>query len=93
MADFEWNPEKDRSNVQKHGISFQEASSVFADQLARTVLDPRSFEGEYRWVTTGYTSQRRLVVVWHTERDDRIRIIGARSATARETRQYESEAE
>ena len=90
MADFEWDPDKDRANRQKHGFSFLEASSVFADPLARTVPDPRNFEGEYRWVTTGYTSSRRLVVVWHTERDERIRIIGARKATAKETRQYES---
>jgi uncharacterized DUF497 family protein len=91
MANFEWSPDKDRSNQEKHGVSFLEAATVFADPLARTVPDPRAYEGEYRWGTTGYTSKRRLVVVWHTDRGERIRIIGARDATPRERRDYESE--
>jgi len=89
--DFEWDPEKDQSNQSKHGVSFADAVTAFADPLARTVLDPRTFEGEYRWVTTGYTSGRKLIVVWHTERGERVRIIGAREATPRERRTYESE--
>ncbi len=91
MLEFEWDPEKDRSNQQKHTVSFAEASTVFGDPLARTIQDPRPFEGEYRFVTTGYTSEQRLVVVWHTERLERIRIIGARQATANERKMYESE--
>jgi len=90
MLDFEWDPEKDRSNQEKHGIAFEEASTVFGDPLAVTVADPRNFEGEYRFVTTGYTSHQRLMVVWHTKRGERIRIIGAREATPRERREYES---
>ena len=89
--DFEWDPEKDRSNQSKHGVSFAEAVSAFGDPLARTVPDPRTFEGEYRLVTTGYTSGRKLIVVWHTERGERVRIIGAREATPRERRTYDSE--
>ncbi len=66
MLEFEWDLEKDRSNLRKHGVDFEEASTVFGDPLATTVPDPRRFEGEYRFVTTGYTSRQRLVVVWHT---------------------------
>jgi len=91
MLEFEWDPEKDRSNQRKHSVSFAEASTAFGDPLARTIQDPRTFEGEYRFVTTGYTSQQRLIVVWHVERSDRIRIIGAREATAAERKTYESE--
>lgn len=92
MLDFEWDPEKDRANREKHGVTFAEAQTVFDDPLARTILDPRHFEGEYRYATTGYTSGGRLLVVWHTDRDDRIRIIGAREATTHERRSYEAEA-
>ena len=92
MLDFEWDPEKDRSNQEKHGISFAEAATVFGDPLHRTALDPRNFQGEYRFVTVGYTAERRFVVVWHAERgEDRIRIIGAREGTPIERRTYESE--
>ena len=91
MLEFEWDPEKDRSNLQKHGVSFLEAATVFEDPLSKTVLDPRQYEGEYRYATTGYTSGRRFVVVWHTDRGERIRIIGAREGTPNERRSYESE--
>jgi uncharacterized DUF497 family protein len=86
---FEWDPEKDRINRQKHGISFSEASTVFGDPLARTVEDPRYSVGEYRYLTTGYTSTRRLVIVAHTERGERIRLISARDAKPKERRFYE----
>ena len=92
MLEFEWDAEKDRSNQAKHGISFVEASTVFGDPLAQTMVDPRTFEREYRFVTVGYTSQQQLIVVWHAERDDRVRIIGARRATPREQTVYESKA-
>ena len=91
MLEFEWDPEKDRVNREKHGVTFFEAASVFDDAMAVTVLDPREYPGEYRYVTTGYTSQQRFVVVWHTERGERIRIIGAREGTPKERRSYESE--
>jgi uncharacterized DUF497 family protein len=52
MLEFEWDPEKDRSNLQKHGVSFLEAATVFEDPLSKTVRDPRHYEGEYRYATT-----------------------------------------
>ena len=88
---FEWDPEKDRINRRKHGISFSEASTVFGDPLARTVDDPRHSIGEYRYLTTGYTSTRRLVIVAHTERGEHIRLITARDAKPKERRFYEQQ--
>lgn len=87
---FEWDPEKAASNFAKHGVSFEEASTVFGDRLATTVLDPDHSVGEGRRLTTGLSSQQHLVIVWHTNREGAVRIIGARHATARERRIYES---
>ena len=92
QLEFEWDPEKDRANQQKHGIAFADAVTVFDDPLARTVLDPRTFEGEYRWVTIGRTANQKFIAVWHTERGERVRVIGAREATPHERRTYESKA-
>ena len=89
--DFEWDPEKDLRNQAKHGVSFEEASSVFSDPLAVTVSDPRHSEEEFRYVTTGYTSSERLIIVAHADREARIRIITAREAKPSERRAYESE--
>ncbi len=78
-------------NLAKHRVSFEEAGSVFGDPLATTVLDPNhSMGGEERFLTTGMSSRQRVVTVWHTNRGDAIRIIGAREATPRERRTYES---
>ena len=90
-VDFEWDPEKDRMNQEKHGVSFAEASTVFGDPLARTVPDPRHSIGEFRYLTTGYTSARRLVIVGHTDRGERTRIITAREALPKERRYYEQQ--
>jgi uncharacterized DUF497 family protein len=87
---FEWHPEKAAANLAKHGVSFNEASSVFGDPLATTVPDPDHSFGEERLLTTGLSNQQRVVIIWHTEGDDAIRIIGAREATPRERRTYES---
>ena len=81
---FEWDPQKAASNLSKHGVSFEEASTVFGDPLALTIDDPDHSADEARFVTLGHTRQQRLVVVAHTERGDRTRIIMAREATARE---------
>jgi uncharacterized DUF497 family protein len=87
---FEWDPTKDRGNREKHGISFKEAATVFDDELQMTIPDPDHSITEHRYLTTGLTVRRRLVVVSHTEHeDDRIRIIGARKTTATERRIYE----
>jgi len=88
---FEWDPSKAGANLIKHGVSFDEASSAFGDPLALTISDPDHSFDEHRFVTTGLSREQRLLVVSHTWREDRIRIIMAREANAKETRQYESE--
>jgi uncharacterized DUF497 family protein len=90
-VDYEWDPEKDLENRKKHGVSFAEASTVFLDPLAATVPDDRHSIGESRFRTTGYTVTDRLVIVAHTDRGDRIRIITAREAKPKERRQYEQQ--
>jgi uncharacterized DUF497 family protein len=91
--DFDWDPVKAASNVQKHGVTFELAASVFRDSLARSILDRDSSPGEERWVTLGGTTSGNLLVVAHTWNDidpDRVavRIISARRPTANEARQY-----
>ena len=86
---FEWDRDKAAGNVRKHGISFNEAASVFHDPLAATGADPDHSEDEERMVTFGMSSDGRLLVVAHTEREDGIRIITARRATRRERQIYE----
>lgn len=87
--EYEWDPEKDRINREKHGVSFIEASTVFLDPLHVTVFDERHSIDEYRFRTIGYTTTNRLIVVAHTDRQERVRIITAREATPRERRHYE----
>ena len=87
---FEWDPKKAARQLTKHGVSFEEASSVFGDRLAITIDDTDHSIKERRFITTGLSSLRRLVVVSHTERSGRIRIITAREATRQEREQYES---
>jgi uncharacterized protein len=89
MLEFEWDPEKEVENSKKHGVSFHEAQSAFADHLSLTIPDPDHSEGEARQILLGMSSAGRLLVVSHTERDDRIRIISARRATRAEIRAYE----
>lgn len=86
---FEWDPVKARKNLRKHGVTFEEASSVFHDPLAVTGANPDHSEGEERMVTFGLSSLGRLLVVAHTERGDAIRIISARATTQHERRIYE----
>lgn len=90
---FEWNPKKAEHNVKKHGVTFEEASTVFGDPLAATIPDPRHSAEENRFVTMGQSTENRLVVVAHVDRGERVRIISARLATRRERRKYESEEE
>ena len=86
---FEWDPDKAASNLEKHRISFEEAESVFADPLARLFDDDvHSFE-EKRHAIFGHSYNDRLLIVSYTEREnDRIRIISARLATPKESRRY-----
>lgn len=86
----EWDDEKAAANVSKHGVSFEEAATVFGDRLATTLLDRDHSVDEERWLTTGRSNRGRLLVVWHTNRGGAVRIIGARPATANERRTYES---
>ena len=86
---FEWNPPKARRNLRKHGIDFDEASTVFADTLSITIPDPDHSEDEERWVTMGFSNRQRLLVVVHTEEEETIRIISARTADRLERRKYE----
>jgi uncharacterized DUF497 family protein len=90
-VEYEWDPDKDRINREKHGVSFAEASKVFSDPLHVTVLDERHSIEEHRFRTIGYTHRNRLIVVAHTDREERIRIITAREATPRERRHYEQQ--
>ncbi len=86
---FEWDEKKNASNLKKHSISFEEAVTVFSDDLARLILDPDS-EVEERFILMGISSQSRILTVCHCERDsDVIRIISARKADKSERKQYE----
>jgi uncharacterized protein len=87
---FEWDGRKASSNLKKHKISFEEAVTVFYDPLAATFSDPDHSDDEERFVTIGYTSRHRLLVVSYTERKDSIRIISARRANEKERRRHET---
>lgn len=93
MIEIEWDPAKARANLRKHGISFDEAKSVFSDHLSLTIIDAAHSDAtsELRFLTLGESSPGKLTVVAHTDRNDRIRIISARRAKPHEIRQYESE--
>jgi uncharacterized protein len=86
---FEWNPQKSATNFRKHGVSFDEAATVFKDDLSLTGDDPEHSLVEERFVTFGVSGAGRLLVVSFTERGDRIRIISARPATRSERKMYE----
>ena len=86
---FEWDAEKAAGNREKHGVSFKEASTVFTDPLSSTISDPLHSIGEQRFVTIGESSDHDILVVVHTERDGKIRIISAREATRKERQNYE----
>ncbi len=87
--EFEWDDAKARANLRKHGISFDDASTAFYDALSVTIPDPDHSAGERRFLLIGVTLTGRLVVVSHTDRGRRIRIINARRATRRERTAYE----
>ena len=87
--EFEWDARKAESNLKNHGVSFEEALTVFADPLGKIFDDPDHSTGECRELIVGHSVEQRLVVVSFTERNTRTRIISAREATARERREYE----
>ena len=92
-SEFEWDPLKASANLVRHGVSFAEAATVFFDPLSITVTDPLHSGEENRFVITGLSYQRRALVVVHSDRGDRIRIISARLATRNERNKYEQGAE
>ena len=81
---FEWDNAEANSNWDKHGVSFQEAATVFGDPLAGTFPDPDHSQGEERWLTVGVSAAGRLLVVAHTEHELTFRIVSARVATTHE---------
>jgi len=88
---FDWDPEKAESNLRKHGVSFEEASTVFGDPLALLMTDPDHSAKEERYVLLGISLRQRLLVVAFAERPPMTRIISARRATRTERRKYEEE--
>jgi uncharacterized DUF497 family protein len=90
MLLFEWDASKARANLRKHRVSFEEASTVFGDRLSLTIPAPRLHSAdESRFITVGLSASHRLLVVVHTDRGDRIRVISCRKATARERTSHE----
>lgn len=89
--EFEWDPKKAAKNLRKHRVSFNEAATVFGDILGTTMPDPDHSLVEDRYITVGMSSRRRLVMVAHTERGERVRIISARELTQAEREAYEEE--
>jgi uncharacterized DUF497 family protein len=87
---FEWDARKAAANLKKHGVSFEEATTVFYDPLSATLDDPDHSIAEQRLITIGYSSHGRLLVVSHTERGNTLRVISARLATARERKRHEA---
>ena len=87
--EFEWDDEKASSNVQKHGVEFHEAKTVFGDPQAETFFDPDHSENEVRFLTFGLSGSGRLLVVAHTDRNEKVRIISARQMTRRERKDHE----
>jgi len=90
LIGFEWDPAKARTNVGKHGVSFDEACTAFDDPFSRTIDDPDNSSDEYRFVTLGRSKEGTLLVVCHCDRKDNIRIISARPAGRHERKQYEN---
>jgi uncharacterized protein len=90
MFNFEWDDQKAASNLHKHGVPFDEAVSVFGDPLALTFSDTEHSEHEERSRTYGISNKERLLVVIHTERRNRVRIISARKATRYEKSIYKN---
>jgi uncharacterized DUF497 family protein len=87
---FEWDEHKANANVKKHGVTFEEARSVFVDERAKLIDDPDHSEDEDRFVLLGLSSSLRLLLVCHCYREEgkTIRIISARKATSRESKSY-----
>jgi len=92
MLLFEWDTDKAKKNKSVHGVTFDEASTSFKDTLSLTIYDPLHSNEEERLILIGNSYKNRLLVIVHTERGDKIRIISARKATKKERKQYEENA-
>ncbi|MEL6488751.1 MAG: BrnT family toxin [Cyanobacteria bacterium J06621_3] len=88
---FDWNKEKARKNADKHGVSFDEAISVFNDPLFLTFADPKHSLHEKRFIIVGESAKGRLLMVAYTEREEVTRLISARPVTRKERKVYESD--
>ena len=86
---FEWDPQKAAANERKHKVSFREAATVFSDPMAITFSDPDHSAHEDRYITFGFSRLERLLVVSHTPRGEKTRLISARFTTRQERRIYE----
>jgi uncharacterized DUF497 family protein len=86
---FEWDPEKAKRNLKKHGVSFEEASTIFEDPLFISFLDEEHSEDEERHITIGMSNKIRLLMAAYTERRNLIRLISARKATKNEEKFYD----
>lgn len=89
--EFEWDPDKAKENLKKHKVSFNDAGTVFGDPLSMTYYDPDHSIDENRYITVGLSRPGNVLMVSHTDRGNRIRIISARKATRRERRFYEEQ--
>jgi uncharacterized DUF497 family protein len=87
--EFEWDEDKAASNLKKHKVTFGEAATVFGDSLSSTFPDPDHSIDEDRYITIGTSDRDRVLIVSHTDREGRIRIISARKATRHERKAYE----
>lgn len=87
--EFEWDPKKSAANERKHNISFHEAATIFGDRFAMTFADPDHSTNEERYLTFGLSKHNCLLVVSHTDRGDKTRIISARLMDRKERRIYE----
>jgi uncharacterized DUF497 family protein len=91
MIDFEWDITKENKNLRKHHVAFNEAATVLKDVMSITIYDPDHSDDEDRLITVGTSVTGRLLMVSHTDRNDRTRIISARELTRKEREAYENE--
>ncbi len=87
--DFEWDRHKTKANFKKHRISFDEATTIFADPLLVTFPDPLHSHAEERYLSIGVSRTGRVLIVAHVDRHNKIRLVSCRKATASERRRYE----
>ncbi|WP_107670463.1 BrnT family toxin [Cyanothece sp. BG0011] len=86
---FEWDKNKAKQNLSKHGVSFEEAKTIFDDPLYIDFYDPDHSENEERYLIVGQSNQRRILILSYTERGNKIRLISAREVTPQERKAYE----